>query len=82
MSTIEKLSISGIRSFGPNTEQEIKFQKPLTVICGANGTGKSTITSLGGSQAARTKLHREPGGSKWKAPVKYGGTWRSHLDKS
>ena len=43
MSTIDRLSIQGIRSFSPSDQQEIKFQRPLTVICGPNGTGKSTI---------------------------------------
>ena len=31
MTSIEKLSIKGIRSFSPNTEQVIEFHKPLTV---------------------------------------------------
>ena len=43
MSSILKLEISGIRSFGPNTNQAIEFEKPLTVISGANGCGKTTI---------------------------------------
>jgi len=43
MSKIEKLTISGIRSFGPGTEAMIEFDKPLTVISGMNGCGKTTI---------------------------------------
>jgi DNA repair protein RAD50 len=43
MSTISKLSIQGIRSFEPHREQVIKFQKPLTLIVGSNGAGKTTI---------------------------------------
>jgi DNA repair protein RAD50 len=43
MTTIEKLGISGIRSYGPDDEQLIKFYKPLTIILGQNGSGKSTI---------------------------------------
>ena len=43
MSSIEKLTIRGIRSFNPNEEQKIEFQKPLTLILGPNGAGKTTI---------------------------------------
>ncbi|XP_053391568.1 DNA repair protein RAD50-like, partial [Mercenaria mercenaria] len=45
MSTIEKMSILGIRSFGPEEKdkQTIQFCKPLTLILGPNGTGKTTI---------------------------------------
>ncbi|XP_041359275.1 DNA repair protein RAD50-like [Gigantopelta aegis] len=45
MSTIEKLSIQGIRSFGPEDtdKQIIHFFTPLTLILGPNGTGKTTI---------------------------------------
>ncbi|KAL0276884.1 UNVERIFIED_CONTAM: hypothetical protein PYX00_004352 [Menopon gallinae] len=45
MASLEKIKICGIRSFGPEEEdvQTIKFQKPLTLILGENGCGKSTI---------------------------------------
>lgn len=45
MASLEKIKICGIRSFGPNEEdvQTIKFQKPLTLILGENGCGKSTV---------------------------------------
>ena len=43
MASIEALSIRGIRSFGPDEAQLIKFAKPLTVIVGENGCGKTTI---------------------------------------
>ena len=38
-----QMSIRGIRSFSPDKECVIKFFKPLTVIVGANGCGKTTI---------------------------------------
>ena len=43
MSTIEKMNILGIRSFGPEEQdkQTIHFYKPLTLILGPNGTGKT-----------------------------------------
>ena len=31
MTSIEKLSIKGVRSFSPNVEQVIEFHKPLTL---------------------------------------------------
>lgn len=43
MSSIDKLSIQGIRSFKPETSEVIEFGTPLTLICGQNGCGKTTI---------------------------------------
>ncbi|CRL00740.1 CLUMA_CG013996, isoform A [Clunio marinus] len=45
MSTINRLSICGIRSFGieKEDEQKINFTSPLTLIVGENGCGKTTI---------------------------------------
>ncbi|XP_071087725.1 DNA repair protein RAD50-like [Haliotis cracherodii] len=45
MSTIEKMSVQGVRSFGPDdpNKQVITFFKPLTLILGPNGTGKTTV---------------------------------------
>ncbi|OTB05644.1 hypothetical protein M426DRAFT_319630 [Hypoxylon sp. CI-4A] len=43
MSKIDKLSISGVRSFSPLARQTIQFQTPLTLIVGYNGSGKTTI---------------------------------------
>ncbi|XP_052902033.1 DNA repair protein RAD50 [Anopheles moucheti] len=45
MSTIHKLEIRGIRSFGVEREdvQQINFRSPLTLIVGQNGCGKTTI---------------------------------------
>eukprot|EP00750_Incisomonas_marina_P015502 INCI18340.2.p1 GENE.INCI18340.2~~INCI18340.2.p1 ORF type:complete len:1089 (+),score=298.92 INCI18340.2:211-3477(+) len=43
MSYLNKLGIQGIRSFDPDQPAVIKFFKPLTVIVGANGCGKTTI---------------------------------------
>lgn len=43
MSSLYKLSISGIRSFSPKDHETIQFGSPLTLICGQNGCGKTTI---------------------------------------
>jgi len=43
MTSIEKLSIRGIRSYSPNSAQVIQFDKPLTLIVGKNGCGKTTV---------------------------------------
>ncbi|XP_076362721.1 DNA repair protein rad50 [Tachypleus tridentatus] len=45
MSYIEKMSIMGIRSFGPcdKDKQVINFFIPLTLILGPNGSGKTTV---------------------------------------
>ncbi|XP_066159049.1 DNA repair protein RAD50 isoform X2 [Euwallacea fornicatus] len=43
MALLDKVSIRGIRSFGPDTDQRVKFSTPLTLILGQNGCGKTTI---------------------------------------
>ncbi|RDD38672.1 DNA repair protein RAD50 [Trichoplax sp. H2] len=45
MSSIDRMLIVGIRSFSPQSQQGgvIEFGKPLTVITGHNGAGKTTI---------------------------------------
>ncbi|PHH77180.1 hypothetical protein CDD80_869 [Ophiocordyceps camponoti-rufipedis] len=43
MSHIDKLSISGVRSFSPAVREAIQFGTPLTLIVGYNGSGKTTI---------------------------------------
>lgn len=44
MSIIRDLEIRGIRNFGDeNSKARIHFSKPLTLILGPNGTGKTTI---------------------------------------
>eukprot|EP00954_Amorphochlora_amoebiformis_P025217 1371598-Amorphochlora_amoeboformis.AAC.1 len=43
MSTIKKLKIQGVRSYSHLKPGTIEFFKPLTIIVGANGSGKTTI---------------------------------------
>ncbi|KAK4890138.1 DNA repair protein rad50 [Elasticomyces elasticus] len=43
MSSIDKLSILGVRSFDNTRSETIAFHKPLTLIVGPNGCGKTTI---------------------------------------
>ena len=43
MSTISTLGIQGIRSYSPTEQQVIKFEAPLSLILGKNGSGKTTI---------------------------------------
>lgn len=43
MCTVEKMLIKGIRSFSPENQTVIEFYKPLTLIVGANGAGKTTV---------------------------------------
>jgi len=43
MAKIEKMLISGIRSYPPDGNSVIEFQTPLTLIVGPNGTGKTSI---------------------------------------
>ena len=43
MTTLETLGISGIRGYNPDSFQKIKFLKPLTLISGQNGSGKTVL---------------------------------------
>lgn len=43
MSSLYKLLILGVRSFSPKDHETIQFGSPLTLICGQNGCGKTTI---------------------------------------
>jgi len=43
MASLDTLRISGVRSFADDEPQDISFAKPLTVIVGQNGCGKTTI---------------------------------------
>jgi DNA repair exonuclease SbcCD ATPase subunit len=42
MSSVERMKILGVRSFGTQAEDEarIDFLRPLTLIVGANGSGE------------------------------------------
>lgn len=43
MSRIDALAIQGVRSFGIGHKESIKFNTPLTLIVGYNGSGKTTV---------------------------------------
>lgn len=43
MSSLDRLLIKGIRSFAPDNSNVIVFKKPLNLIIGTNGAGKTTI---------------------------------------
>eukprot|EP01071_Lankesteria_metandrocarpae_P014074 Lankesteria_metandrocarpae@DN8078_c0_g1_i1.p1 len=43
MATVERLGIIGVRSFSPDTMEVLPCDKPLTLIVGHNGAGKTTI---------------------------------------
>lgn len=43
MTTISKLGIQGIRSFDHERLEVLEFQRPVTLIVGPNGSGKTTI---------------------------------------
>jgi hypothetical protein len=41
MSSLEALGIAGFRGYNPKEIQKIEFYKPLTLIWGKNGSGKT-----------------------------------------
>ena len=43
MTTVEKMQISGIRSFSPYNDIVLNFYAPLSLIVGHNGAGKTTV---------------------------------------
>lgn len=61
MSRLHSLAISGIRSFGVEPPEHVKFEGPLTLIVGQNGSGKTTIIeclkfAFTGMQPPNTKV--------------------------
>lgn len=52
------MMIKGIRSFPPDAAAVIEFQKPLTLIVGANGAGKTVRESLDGGRGVQRMLPR------------------------
>ena len=59
MTSIQFMSIQGIRAFSPNPrdqmrEQQLQFFRPLTVILGANGSGVYTWGGEKGSGVGRS----------------------------
>ncbi len=58
-----QILIKGIRSFSPDNQAVIIFHKPLTLIVGANGAGK-TVGHGGGVRrgGGREQLGDEPWG--------------------
>ena len=46
MSRLLKMSIRGIRSFSPYEEIKIEFFRPLTLIQGHNGCGKTVSYNI------------------------------------
>lgn len=43
MTSIYKLAVHGVRSFGGDSEEVVQFGTPLTLIVGHNGSGKTSI---------------------------------------
>lgn len=43
MARLSRMRISGIRNFSCDSEEEIKFESPVTLFLGQNGSGKTTI---------------------------------------
>jgi predicted ATPase len=43
MTTLTKLGIQGIRSFSSDRMESLEFERPVTLIVGHNGAGKTTI---------------------------------------
>lgn len=61
MSKLLQMQISGVRSFPPTPNQTIRFEGPLTLIVGFNGSGKTTIIeclkfAFTGMQPPNTKV--------------------------
>ena len=62
MSSIDKLALRGIRSFSPFDEEKIEFFKPLTLLLGQNGAGKTTIIEALRSMTSGTMPPHTNGG--------------------
>ena len=56
---IDKMLIKGIRSFSPDNQIPIEFYKPLTLIVGQNGAGK-TVRTAPAHAVPNLSAHRLP----------------------
>ena len=43
MTTLTRLGIQGVRSFSSDKMESLEFERPVTLIVGHNGAGKTTI---------------------------------------
>ena len=43
MTTLTRLGVQGIRSFSSEKMESLEFERPVTLIVGHNGAGKTTI---------------------------------------
>jgi len=60
MCSVEKLLIKGIRSFSPENDHAIVFPKPLTLIVGRNGAGKTVRVASRRASSRRDVERRVP----------------------
>jgi predicted ATPase len=65
MTTIQRLGIQGIRSYGPDQEQSIVFTPPLTLIVGSNGCGKTTVIEVSITPGAPVKASWGSCNTRW-----------------
>lgn len=82
MCSIQRVGILGIRSFSPIDLETIKFQKPLTLISGHNGAGKtvssgplSALTIHDVNQMLNLTTHRCGSIADYIGMSKSGGHW-------
>ncbi len=47
LTSVPKVLIKGIRSFAPDNDYIIEFYRPLTIIVGSNGAGKTVRGVVG-----------------------------------
>ncbi|MEW5317149.1 MAG: hypothetical protein WDW38_008476 [Sanguina aurantia] len=57
MCTVDKLLIKGIRSFSPENTNVIEFYKPLTIIVGHNGAGKTVANEQEVKAQIKLRFH-------------------------
>lgn len=57
MCSIDKLLIKGVRSFSPSNQHVIEFYRPLTLIVGQNGAGKTVCFFMAARSIMRSSIH-------------------------
>jgi len=78
--TRRQMIIKGVRSFSPDNQNAIEFYKPLTLIVGSNGAGKTVRVGWGPARAARAG--RRPLGRRRRCARCAGCAARRHMKRA
>jgi DNA repair protein RAD50 len=81
MCTVEKLLIKGVRSFSPHNQVALEFEKPLSLIVGHNGAGKTTVIECLKQATTGSMPPNAKNGQSFVHDPQVRGAWRSVVSR-